>query len=246
VTRDLLKDIEKKSMGFNKKILVLHQAIDRYLPFDPELSIADIPQNFNYYAFGHIHERIIDDFGEGKLVYPGSPEIWRIDELKSFKKKGKGFFMVNMDLDVPEVRKIDIKLPREIIKETVEYHRLDEEIGRIQKNILNLNKKPLLHITIDGGHFERSDVYERLNRALSNLCLSVRPNYRLDSLDTSNVITSDRGVLDIKEILRKKLEEFENQELSDFAIGILNELSNGDFKRAEELVQEFYEVSYDN
>jgi len=242
-----LNFLENESKKYKKKILVLHQAIDKYLPFDYELKLADLPESFNYYAMGHIHQRIVDDYGDGKLVYPGTPEIWRMDELEGYKKNGKGFYIVDMGGDIPEVEKVDLKLPREIIRENVKYFELNDKINRIRDYILKLDKKPLMHITIEGGNFERIEVYEKLKNAFNNICLSVRPNYKPESLlDDSNSESEVDELLDPKEIIRDKLKVFNNEKISDFAINILNEISDGEFKKAEEIAEEFYEEVYDN
>ncbi len=88
-----------------------------------------MPKTFNYCAFGHIHERIVDDFGNGKLAYSGSTEVWRSNELEGYKKNGKGFYLVDLGGDEPEIEKIDLKLPREFIKESIKYTELQEEIN---------------------------------------------------------------------------------------------------------------------
>ena len=75
----------------------MHQGIDIFLPMQYELEIGDIPKNFDYYAFGHIHNYIKQEFGKGYLVYPGSTEIWKTNELIDANKNGKGFVIVDMD-----------------------------------------------------------------------------------------------------------------------------------------------------
>ncbi len=107
-----------------------------------EIKIGDIPQSFNYCAFGHIHERIVDDFGEGKLAYPGSTEIWRSNEFEGYKKNGKGFYLVDVGGDIPEIENIDLKLPREFLKESIQYSQLQEEITRINSYIVTYQKSP--------------------------------------------------------------------------------------------------------
>ena len=118
----------------------------------------------------------MDDFGEGKLAYPGSTEIWRSNEFEGYKKNGKGFYLVDIGGDIPEIEKIDLKLPREFIKENIEYIQLQEEISRINNYIKNLSKKPILNLTVHGGNFSRSEVYEILNQAFSSTCLSLDQN----------------------------------------------------------------------
>lgn len=249
-SKDLVKrleNIEKASQDYKKRILVLHQGIDLYLPYEYEIKIGDVPKTFNYCAFGHIHERIVDDFGAGKLAYPGSTEVWRSNELEGYKKNGKGFYLVDLGGDQPEIENINIKLPREFIKESIKYVELQDEINRINKHIETLDKKPILNLTVHGGNFSRSEVYEKLNKAFSDNCLSVRPKYLPDTTEnTPNPIDMPRDALDIKKMIRGSLEEFKNEEVSELATDLYKEMSEGDYSRAKDLAKNFYEGLYDN
>ncbi|KAF5052104.1 Calcineurin-like phosphoesterase superfamily domain protein [anaerobic digester metagenome] len=242
-----LEDIEKSSKTYEKRILVLHQGIDRYIPYEYELKIGDVPQSFNYCAFGHIHERVVDDFGEGKLAYPGSTEIWRSNEVEGYKKNGKGFYLVDINGDMPEIENIDLKLPREFIKETIKYSRLQDELSRINEYINSLQKKPMLMVTVEGGNFSRSEIYETLNQALSDSCLALRSNYRPTIVeDEKNPFEDGKEALDIKKMIEYNLKDFNNQQINELATGLLRELSDGDLKTAEDMVRNFYEELYDH
>ncbi len=244
---DRLQEIEKKSLNYKKRVLVLHQGIDLYLPYEYEIKIGDIPKTFNYCAFGHIHERIVDDFGDGKLAYPGSTEVWRSNELEGYKKNGKGVYLVDIGGDQPEIENINLKLPREFIKENIKYIELQEEIKRINSHIDTLDKKPILNLTVHGGNFSRSEVYETLNKAFSNNCLSVRPKYLPDTMEnTPNLTDMPRDALDIKKMIRGSLEDFNNKEVSELATDLYKEMSEGDYERATDLAKNFYEGLYDN
>jgi len=241
-----LQNIEKSSAEYKKSVLVLHQGIDRYIP-EYEIKIGDIPQTFNYCALGHIHERVVDDFGEGKLAYPGSTEIWRSNEFEGYKKNGKGFYMVDIGGDQPEIEKIDLKLPREFIKESIMYSQLQEEIIKINNHIKNLEKKPVLNLTINGGNFSRSEVYETINHALADNCLSVRSKYVPEPLeDMPDMADAGKGALNIKRMIKDRLKDFNSEEVSELATGLLKEMSEGDYKRAEQMAKHFYEGLYDN
>lgn len=242
-----LEGIEKSSVDFDKRILVLHQGIDRYIPYEYELKIGDVPQSFNYCAFGHIHERVVDDFGEGKLAYPGSTEIWRSNEVEGYRKNGKGFYLVDISGDIPEIENIDLKLPREFIKETIKYSQLQDELSRINQYISNLPRKPILMVTVEGGNFSRSEVYETLNKALSDSCLALRSNYRPTAVeDEKNPFEDGKEALDIKKMIEHNLKDFNNQQVNELATGLLRELSDGDLKTAEDMVRNFYEELYDH
>ena len=226
---------------------MLHQGIDRYIPYEYELKIGDVPKSFNYCAFGHIHERVVDDFGDGKLAYPGSTEIWRSNELEGYKKNGKGFYLVDIGGETPEIEKIDLKLPREFIKETIQYHKLKDEISKLNNCIKDLSKKPLLQLTVTGGNLSRSELYETINSAFSGTCLSVRSNYQPDLLEgDQNLLEMGKDALDIKNILEMRLKDFNNEKVSELATELLKEMSEGDFKRAEAITKDFYEGLYDN
>lgn len=242
-----LQNIEKFSMDYKKRILVLHQGIDRYIPYEYEIKIGDVPQSFNYYAFGHIHERVIDDFGEGKLAYPGSTEIWRSNEVEGYKKNGKGFYLVDISGDIPEIENINLKLPREFLKETIKFNKLQEDISRIKQLILTLKIKPILMVTVEGGNFSRSEVYEKLNQSLADSCLAVRSNYKPTTTeDENNLFENGKEALDIKKMIEHHLKDFNNEKVNQLATDLLKELSDGDFKLAETLVQNFYEDLYDH
>jgi DNA repair protein SbcD/Mre11 len=43
---ETLQSIEKSSIEYEKRILVLHQGIDRYIPYEYEIKIGDVPQSF--------------------------------------------------------------------------------------------------------------------------------------------------------------------------------------------------------
>jgi DNA repair exonuclease SbcCD nuclease subunit len=78
-------------------IFVFHMALD--LPsvkppyIDAEASPELIPDGFNYYAAGHIHESYAEKFKTGLLIYSGSTETVNYDEAKI----KKGFYNVKVD-----------------------------------------------------------------------------------------------------------------------------------------------------
>lgn len=237
-----LQNIERASSDHKKTILVLHQGIDRYIPYEYELKIGDVPKSFNYCAFGHIHERIVDDFGEGKLAYPGSTEIWRSNELDGYKKNGKGFYLVDIGGDLPEIENINLELPREFLKETVKYNQLREEISRIEEFIKTLANKPVLNITVTGGNFSRSEVYEIINKSFSNKCLSIRSKYLPDTLEEEyNFENLGKDALNIKRMINERLKDFNDERVSELATGLLKEMSEGDYDKASEITKNFYE-----
>jgi DNA repair protein SbcD/Mre11 len=77
-------------------IFVFHGAVDLpnvNSPFEPEISPQLMPDDFNYYAAGHIHERFSEKFKTGILVYSGCTETADYREAKY----QKGFLHVTVN-----------------------------------------------------------------------------------------------------------------------------------------------------
>jgi DNA repair exonuclease SbcCD nuclease subunit len=97
-------------------IFVFHMALD--LPsvkppyIEAEAPPELIPEGFNYYAAGHVHERYMSKFKTGLLVYSGCTETVSYDETK-YKK---GFFHVKVN-EKGEVSPefIELKSPRKFV-----------------------------------------------------------------------------------------------------------------------------------
>ena len=142
---------------------------------------------FNYYALGHLHARILEDFGEGKLAYPGCPEIWRMDELGNYKKRGKGFNLVDMEEEIPAVEEINVKISRKILQRRIKYSNFDEEIKELKELVLKLDKKPIVELIIEGKSYNRSLVHENLNKLFTDITLQIRPKYESTAVPETGI-----------------------------------------------------------
>jgi DNA repair exonuclease SbcCD nuclease subunit len=97
-------------------IFVLHMGIQipNVTPayIEAEASPEMIPDGFDYYAAGHIHERYIGKFKNGLLVYSGCTETANYEE----GDKTKGFFHVNVSSKgVFSPNLIELESPRKFI-----------------------------------------------------------------------------------------------------------------------------------
>lgn len=78
-------------------IFVFHMTLD--LPnltpsyIEPEVSPELIPEGFDYYAAGHVHEPYMKKFRKGLLAYPGCTETTDYVEAKF----NKGFYQIRVD-----------------------------------------------------------------------------------------------------------------------------------------------------
>lgn len=234
VLKEDLKKVDKEAEKHEKRILMLHQSVDKYLPLASELSIAELPKNFDYFAFGHIHDRIVDTFDNKVLCYPGSTEIWRIDEVDNFNKHGKGFLLFDDDFNVKKInlssirRFIRAEINEENKKESFEY--VLKEVDEISKN----SKLPVAEIRIDESIFPEMQAKVRREFSDKTLYISFRKLRRIEQ--ERKEIKQSFG---IAEILKEMMHGYGEAEIS-FASDLLALLSANEIEKARKLVEDFY------
>ncbi len=232
--KEQLKIVSQKA-GKKKSILMMHQGTDRHLKNGYEISMDDIPKNFSYYAMGHIHARITESFGLGKLVYPGSADLWSANEIDDYKRRGKGFTLVDMHGDEPSVQNIDIPLEREILKEKTDSGSLEKFAEELLGRLGQLSRKPMLYLDVKEGTLEKSAVHDILQEKLSGAVLTLRMNYSAESVKGLKVERSfSPNQIDeiIDEILGKN-------EKSRLASALFRMLSEGNAEAAIEESEKF-------
>ncbi len=121
-------------------LFVMHGAVD--LPgvkpsyMEVELSPTLLPEGFDYYAAGHVHERYLADFKGGLLAYSGCTETVNYDEAKF----SKGFYHVQVSEKgefSPEI--VELSTPRRFVVLENEFlglnaHKITEQIAQMVKN----------------------------------------------------------------------------------------------------------------
>ena len=241
--KNKLSDLSKKAANHEKSILVLHQGIDKYFNLQYELEIGDVPDNFTYYAMGHLHNFINDDFGEGKLVYPGSSEVWKTSELEDYRKNGKGFVIVDLDGKKPSIDRIKIDIPREFIERTLDYDNLASGIEAIKQTIKDFDKKPILDLTVNNVT-STSNAHEIITEELDDLALMIRPKFKVPGEESIDLIIDKENALGPIEVLSSRLEKYDDAEIIKFATELYNLLSKDKSEDAKELMDEFYKEKY--
>ncbi len=233
--KERLKEIVKESKGFDKKIIMLHQGIDKYFGLEYELKIGDIPEGFDYYALGHIHSRIVDTIDGTKdgatLSYPGSTDMWRVDELKDFEKNGKGFNIV--DTSDFNIEKVDVSI-RPFLHHKIES---DMDITELKERLPeDRDTKPVLNIKVKSRVEEFPRIYQRLvNEFKEDVIYLDIKRERIEE----DIFTAGETV-DIKKLI-ENLDGFNARE-KDFAYALFRELRKGreGIEGAESITAEFY------
>ena len=241
--------LSKIADKYLKSILVSHQGIDKWMHEDThEIELSEMPKNFDYYAMGHVHNYVEEDFGKGKLVYPGSMEIWRTSESnENYREYGKGFVVVDLSYDKPQVERVKIDLPREFYKEIIDYNKFDERLKIIKEEIESLDNKPLLDLTVAGGDFDSAEVYEVIKDAIGDDVLNLRPSFKPNNVLDEEKLIDETKILDPRSLLKKRVnEKYGRDEVNKLSIDLLDNLSIGRIDDAKFISDRFYSQHYYN
>ena len=244
ILRTKLAELSEKATHHEKSILVLHQGIDKYFGYNYELEIGEIPDNFNYYALGHIHKYINDKFGNGRLVYPGSGEIWKTSEIEECMKNGKGFVVVEMEGSKTTVKRVKVDIPREFIQRTLEYNNLESGVAGIKETIKDFDKKPILNLTINNVETDTGKVYDIIREELGDLSLMIRPTFNMFDMEVPSEIVEDNDKLGPKELIVKQLELYGSSDIDSLATDLYDLLSKDKMEESNELIDQFYNEHY--
>lgn len=228
--KEKLQKLAEEGAGYDKKVLILHQGIDKYFPLEYELSFSDLPKGFDYYALGHVHKRIIDSHGKGKLAYPGSMEIWRVDEITEYQENRKGFFIV--DLDTLEVEKADIASVRPFLRARVSSA---EDLGELKASLPS-DKKPVISLKVQAEFSEFQLLYRRIFEELQGKALYLDVKRAEPPMKQEEPAAPK---LSIRELFSEAMDGNSVAE-KEFAYSVFQLLSKGDHEGAEKLSEEFF------
>ncbi len=154
-SKDILEKWNPKPIQDSYNILLIHQSIKEYLPFESEemLSLSNLPKGFDIIANGHLHWSVSEKINEKTtFLMPGSTVSTQNKKIES--EKEKGFFILDTKTNslefeaIKNVRKVyylDLDLKKSdpfAVKEKI--------ILEIEKIKEKHEKKPFLRIRIKG------------------------------------------------------------------------------------------------
>ncbi len=144
--RSLWGKIDEVSEKVGKNsLLMMHQNLTNIFSLEPGIDINKLPKVFKYVAMGHIHKRWYTK-EPIPLAYPGSLEIVKADEIEEWRKKGKGFYLVDLSGDLPDIKPVNIDItPQLIIESKYPNHKRDVSLAT-QK--IPKGKKAILHVKV--------------------------------------------------------------------------------------------------
>lgn len=234
-------------------ILMMHQSIVEYLPFEDEMvatiSLSDLPTGFDLIINGHLHWSSIIDLPQGpKFLLPGSTVTTQIKKKET--EKPKGYFILDTDkkeinfCEIKDIRKIhyiDLKFTKKNVSDIVSL--IKTELEKLEKNP---EKKALVRIRLK-GELEDGESLKNLNIE------SLKKEYsEFFYISLKNEISEKRLKESIEQL--KKLQS-ENKNVQELAKNIFSEqieqtkiskdfdyrrlyelLENGDIEKAKEAI----------
>ena len=218
---------------------MLHGATSKHFDFNPEFNLEVIPEGFDYYAMGHLHNRIKDDFKGGLLSYPGSTEIRSSTEIEDYRNQGKGYNLITIDDEI-NVEYVNIPLKRKFIRKIIDYENLDDRLNELESEIKDLPEKPLVQLTIKNGNFEKSEVLHKIYQRLNQYTLRTKINTDITDLTGPIEIDREEKITPVS-LIPEYLEKDFGEEISKLGINLYTELSQGNLPTSIEIAENFYE-----
>ena len=211
-------EIDKTAKGHaGHKILVLHQGITEFNKFAGELQSTDLPNNFTYYAMGHLHDMGTKNFNHlsGPVAYPGSIELTTSEGIKEAKK---GFFEVDISEKEAKPNWIELHTRPQFSFKT-DYEKMETTVKEISDKISSLERKPIVEIKIQGENIETDYIQAQISplQAQTLRCFwRISSKEILDSsvfLDRPNVINDEMFRLSVNAVGSKQIANFAIKEL---------------------------------
>lgn len=162
-TKQILEKFNPKPIQDMMNIFMFHQSLEEYI-YDPEntfLKIDDLPEEFDLYIDGHIHQKDLID-KEKTVLFPGSTVITQMRKIEGEKEKGFSIINTNGEKSNLDIEFIPIKRQRpfkylevdlegekasEVIEKTRE--KIREQLKEIRKDTES-EVKPMIKIKLKG------------------------------------------------------------------------------------------------
>jgi len=234
-----LRKLDALAASYPASIILLHQAIDKFLPFEEvfEIRLDDLPRNFRYYAMGHLHSRMRASFGRGELAYPGSTEIMRSDEIDDWGRRGKGFYIVDIDSDKLDVREINLESIRPQIEFKVRYDSFNIELERLIEALKAYagRKAPIAHIIVEGKEVDRQRVQQVLNKVLLGRVLYFR--CRVIEEAERRLAEFKPGDINVRMLLKEYLKD---DVIAEFGYELFKVLKDKNVEEAKRIANDYF------
>jgi exonuclease SbcD len=224
-------DIEAKQ--YKNSIMMSHQGVSPYLIAEAcELDSKDLPVNFKYLAFGHVHDSYLIADKYPVFSYAGSTDLNSTNEVKNFLRNGKSVNLVDIENGNINAQRIKLKSTRYQDIVSSNYSSYMEDIEKII-NVPKANKKdPLISVTIH-GEADREDVKYKI-KSLANVIIR-GPVFEKE-------VRSIEGKPNMSKLHDYFKAYFKDENMASLAENIFNTIKNEDLETSYKLIKEIMQV----
>jgi len=238
-------------------IFVFHMALDIPSMKPPQMEAEAppelLPDDFNYYAGGHIHTPHKVPFKNGLLVYSGCTETVRYEDAET----EKGFYYVEVnEKGVPELQHIKLETPRRFLVLDHDYTGLTP--AKITEKAVQLVKEadepgaviiPILRGILP-AEASRGEVDLAKIRSSAERALLVRPLLRLRETEVPEEVIRSIFEGELKDLKTKAFEYFfeifserysreEAEKTARLAVNLIEPLARKDETKVKEALEAF-------
>ena len=225
-----------KAKDAKKSVLISHQGVSPLFPAEQsEVTEDDLPVNYNYMAFGHVHQFKRKSYGNSIFSYSGSTEVKSTNEIPGLDRMGKGVNIVDLQDDKIDMERVQLTKvrPQYEISGTV-----DEFIGKIESlKGKDFIKKPIITPIIKEK--PRMDYLKQKILEFKDEFIIRQP--RVDVFETSSSMELSMDDK-LPEVFRKY---FNNEKKGDLALGIYTLVRDGKYTE-EDIINIVKEISDDH
>jgi DNA repair exonuclease SbcCD nuclease subunit len=204
------RDTLEKEEGF--KIFVFHGMISEYKPHHlmamESMPISYLPKNFNYYAGGHLHERVAGKIGKfDNVAYPGALFGADLRDIESSARGlSRGFYIVTFS--DKEVIKMDFVEVSSCTYLLLEYNAMGKSSLNVQNDLERLvkesdveNKLVILKVKGEMASGKTADInFSALEKLLSEMgaAHTMITRSQLTSIEYSAIKVTEYNTTDIE------------------------------------------------
>ncbi|MFA5745909.1 MAG: metallophosphoesterase [archaeon] len=250
----LLEKFSPQPVKGEYNLLMIHQSILEYLPFEDEMiatiSLSDLPSGFDVIVNGHLHWSSVIDLPSGvKFLLPGSTVTTQIKKKET--EKPKGYFIIDTEtketnfFEIKNIRQthyIDIKFSKKTVFEILQ--QIKTELEKLTKTP---EKKAIVRIRIK-GELESGESLKNLNLneikkeysdyfyiSIKNDIEEKRLKESIDQL--KKLQTENKNIQELaKEIFSEQIEQTKISKDFDYK-RIYDLLNNGDVEKAKDILK---------
>ncbi|KJE49634.1 MULTISPECIES: exonuclease SbcCD subunit D [Acidiplasma] len=137
---------------YKNSILMSHQGVYPYFISEAcEVDSSQLPQNYKYLAFGHIHDSNLIDDRYPVFSYAGSTDLNSTSEIKHYLKYKKSVNLVEITSGNVSVQQIKLKSTRYQNIIDSDFINFQNDLKSIVNQKRDNDKKPLITLTIHGS-----------------------------------------------------------------------------------------------